>query len=77
MINCNLTDYNTFQINMRIEGKNFQVKKRELLELQNNNPKNRIVEEFLMQCKRYLKVDIDMDMNDAQRGLFHFKNGCF
>ena len=29
-----------------------------------------------MQCKRYLKIDVLMDMNDAQRGLFHFKNGC-
>ena len=56
--------------------KNFQSKKRELRELQNHNPKKRIVEEFHMQCKRYLKIGVDMDMNDAQRGLFHFKNGC-
>ena len=36
--------------------KNFQSKKRELRELQNHNPKKRIVEEFHMQCKRYLKI---------------------
>eukprot|EP00944_MAST-04C_sp_MAST-4C-sp1_P008505 g8505.t1 len=60
--------------------KNFQAnlnkRKCELLTLQSNTRKNKIVDEFRMQCKRYLQISVKMDMNDAQRGLFHFKNGC-
>ena len=59
--------------------KMFQTKlnkrKGELLTLQNTR-KKKIVDEFIMQCKRYLKINVEMNMNEAQRGLFHFKNGC-
>ena len=62
------------------EQKTFQAKlskqKGELRTLQSNTRKKKIVDEFRMQCKRYLKISVEMDVNEAQRGLFHFKNGC-
>ena len=51
-------------------------KKLQLKELQDTRRKKRVVEEFTRQCKRYLMSDIRMDINDAQRQYFHFKNGC-
>ena len=51
-------------------------KKLQLKELQDTRRKKRVVEEFIRQCKRYLMSNIRMDINDAQRKYFHFKNGC-
>ena len=50
-------------------------KKFKLVFLQNKVNKDRIVTEFLRQCKRYLTVDVHMDVNDAQKEMFHFQNG--
>ena len=55
--------------------KELKGKKRKLIWLQNKVNKDRIVSEFLRQCKRYLTVDVHMDINDVQKELFHFKNG--
>jgi hypothetical protein len=52
--------------------------KKELIKtLQYHHVKKRIVNEFLLQCRRFFATEISMDNNDAQRSLFHFKDVCF
>ena len=38
--------------------------------------KKRVSEDFKMLCKRHLKCEIQMDINDEAREMIHFKDVC-